>query len=854
MDQTTYLQPRDVVVGFGLLKVLAPELESVQAVQALHRSLASVATTGNDGNKYVTASAAAAALEMPGEQCQLLLYTLASVGGKAGTAAAEAAGTHPEEGGASIFDLSLFLMAQLYNREAQKPETQDHWPDPSTSSGTQQHADAFKAAGGRVVQPGSPGGSNSRLLVRSQIQQQQRQQQAYCRGYCEFLQRHQRVLLELVMNDSSAAEAWQQQRTATIQQHKAVQLQLQQPVQQQPGQPAPPQQEPAAEAAAVDSEMAPADQDAAGAASAAGSEAPEESMQSSPPRQTTDDGASSQQQAAPGSLQESRQQPPADPAAAARSSSGGGGFASLVRSSSAVPPVALNAAEFDRLGFLLEFVPAAGSSTAAGAAAAAADPAAGANGMQIDHGSTHPAAAGEAAGSSSSSSGKGLSSNVPGYASSSSCLMEELLAWMSASWVQEQQQQQGLVAVAAGSVGERHVSGVYRGTVVRGPGDVGDELMIDNCIECHIYVLAPVRLARITNCTDCTVCIGAVGSLLRVDSCERLQLTAAAAQVLVVSCHSCCLHLGTPRQPALLGDCRFVKLAPYNTRYETLLEHMAAAGLTPNTPSLWDQPTVIPCGISSCSGATSSGGGSGGGASPAQQLQRQRPGAATPSSPHTHGSSGGGSERRGGGLAQKPVLLMQPDEFLPLVVPFRGSAGPLAGGAAHPASTQWLPGIHKQQAGPLPPLPFPLPDAFDAALQQQCAVVSELRSRIRGSGLDEARRNTLQGCIQSFFREWLHSSGAIRQVYDLSKLEGDEYGPGGGSPPAAFRDHSHCRRWQWLLVQQQQQQLVRAMPMALQETARQQHNVVGCSGSVHQRQRRPRGHQGQAAAFCVAVQ
>jgi hypothetical protein len=50
MNDTYNLQPRDVVVGFGLLKVLAPELESVQAVQALHRSLASVATTGNDGN------------------------------------------------------------------------------------------------------------------------------------------------------------------------------------------------------------------------------------------------------------------------------------------------------------------------------------------------------------------------------------------------------------------------------------------------------------------------------------------------------------------------------------------------------------------------------------------------------------------------------------------------------------------------------------------------------------------------------------------------------------------------------------------------------------------------------------
>jgi hypothetical protein len=30
----------------------------------------------------------------------------------------------------------------------------------------------------------------------------------------------------------------------------------------------------------------------------------------------------------------------------------------------------------------------------------------------------------------------------------------------------------------------------------------------------------------------------------------------------------------------------------------------------------------------------------------------------------------------------------------------------------------------------------------------------------------------------------------LLQVYDLSKLEGDEYGPAGGSPPASFRDHS----------------------------------------------------------------
>jgi hypothetical protein len=51
-----------------------------------------------------------------------------------------------------------------------------------------------------------------------------------------------------------------------------------------------------------------------------------------------------------------------------------------------------------------------------------------------------------------------------------------------------------MVAVAGGSVDEHTVSGVYRGTVVRGPADVTpDCLTIQDCSEAHVYVLAPVK-------------------------------------------------------------------------------------------------------------------------------------------------------------------------------------------------------------------------------------------------------------------------------------------------------------------------------------------------------------------------
>lgn len=142
------------------------------------------------------------------------------------------------------------------------------------------------------------------------------------------------------------------------------------------------------------------------------------------------------------------------------------------------------------------------------------------------------------------------------------------------------------------------------------------------------------------------------------------------------------------------------------------------------------------------------------------------------------------------------------------------------------------------QHGPLPPLPFPLPPEFDAALNRKYAVVTDMRAQIKQGVLDDARRQQLQAsiqvraalrharashglaqleqarvlahpirtspnphlpitlltiiltplcahtCTQAHFRDYLHSSGSIRQVYDLSKLEQDE-GTGmlvGGSP------------------------------------------------------------------------
>ncbi len=71
----------------------------------------------------VPAASLAQALEMPAQHCQLLLDTQAAV------APIPPAASAPPCSGAPLHGILLFLFAQLYGREQNKPDTKDHWPD-----------------------------------------------------------------------------------------------------------------------------------------------------------------------------------------------------------------------------------------------------------------------------------------------------------------------------------------------------------------------------------------------------------------------------------------------------------------------------------------------------------------------------------------------------------------------------------------------------------------------------------------------------------------------------------------------------------------------------------------------------
>ncbi len=264
--------------------------------------------------------------------------------------------------------------------------------------------------------------------------------------------------------------------------------------------------------------------------------------------------------------------------------------------------------------------------------------------------------------------------------------------------------------------GDAAVECVARTTLLLREPDVGPlgALRVSDCHEALIYVLAPCGLASVSHCTDCTVVVGAAARCLRLEQCERCTVVAAARSVQLRSCRGGVLHLAVARPTLVLGDTRGVRVAPFNTHYDALSAHLAAAGLSPAAPNCWEQCATL---------------------APVPQ-----PGAAV------------AAAAAGGAAAPKsPLAPLPPDDFCPFVVPFGAAEGALPPG--RPATTA---------------NPFALPEAYASATEAKVRRVGELQAAVREAALDEGRRRELQGAIQAHFREWLVASGNMRQILELA--------------------------------------------------------------------------------------
>jgi TBCC domain-containing protein 1 len=105
------------------------------------------------------------------------------------------------------------------------------------------------------------------------------------------------------------------------------------------------------------------------------------------------------------------------------------------------------------------------------------------------------------------------------------------------------------------------------------------DLVITDCSDVHMYLLQPFEHVTIAGCTGCTVVVGAVAGLLHIMDSEKTSITSAARRILVSNSCDVLQCVFTPSPPLLVGDNRNCQFAPYNTYYDGLREDLLAAGM-----------------------------------------------------------------------------------------------------------------------------------------------------------------------------------------------------------------------------------------------------------------------------------
>ncbi|KHF98763.1 TBCC domain-containing 1 [Gossypium arboreum] len=264
------------------------------------------------------------------------------------------------------------------------------------------------------------------------------------------------------------------------------------------------------------------------------------------------------------------------------------------------------------------------------------------------------------------------------------------------------------------------IEGVSKSSYVKQASDLKHSSMkVINCHDSVIYILAPLRYATIYGCSDATIVLGAVGKAVRVEHCERVHVIIAAKRVCIANCRECLFFLGVNQRPLVVGDNHKLQVAPYNTFYSQLEEHMAEVGIQA-TMNRWDEPLAL--------------------------------GAVDPHDSLSHPA--GVSDAQAESAAQ-----LDPDQFTNFLIP------------------NWFEG---ESAGSTKDNPFPLPDAYLKSQLRNQKNLSEIKQILREAPLEENRKRELSCALHlpvtyvsyTAYKviETLRLRGVIRQVYGFNSF------------------------------------------------------------------------------------
>jgi len=305
------------------------------------------------------------------------------------------------------------------------------------------------------------------------------------------------------------------------------------------------------------------------------------------------------------------------------------------------------------------------------------------------------------------------------------------------------------------------------------------DICINACSDSHIYLLQPFEHVTISGCINCTIVIGAVAGLLHVVDCERTKITVAARRIIVSNCSDVLHFAFTPSKPLLVGDNRSCQFAPYNTYYDGLREDLLvtalaavkihsqdndAASNTFSAPqmvlskNMWKIPEdLTKLEIS-------------------QVASQHTIVSSSSSTVSSNPGSDHGRNTSSDDMMQTPILL-PPSEFHILYVPVSSStmveASPLRNGEG--VNTVEDSNSNMEKGGESPYCRFlgdvlslsPLrpPSEYE---RQVTAKVEKVRTLQQAMGsLTLEQQIALEDDLNRMFRDWLVTSGNLRQVLDL---------------------------------------------------------------------------------------
>lgn len=116
-------------------------------------------------------------------------------------------------------------------------------------------------------------------------------------------------------------------------------------------------------------------------------------------------------------------------------------------------------------------------------------------------------------------------------------------------------------------------------------------IKIHRCQFSYFYLLSPLRSVSIEKCKNLTVVLGPVEVAVMVSGCENVNVIAPCGRMVISNSSLCSLNLLTPCRPLILPGCEAISLAPYNTFYPKLEDHMRKM-VIPASINMWDQPII----------------------------------------------------------------------------------------------------------------------------------------------------------------------------------------------------------------------------------------------------------------------